>query len=649
LEEGKPRQGPWTDLYALAAVIHELITGEPPPAAKERVAATTDPYQPLTRRLSDRYSRSFLACIDRALRRDPRERPQSASEWAQAHHSGEEKTALGASRTAPQIEVLENFEASTATGAGPSPPQSVFDDDVQFTVWRPQTMVPAQWATWLAFAHRGARIPGEPDYAEEVESQARAVLGTKFEEYASGRQESGAALPRESTITIVPTVDGVEFNPPQRSFVWRDPVHREEFLARVRARADAGVRRGKVTFFLGALIVAEINVKVSIGAGASLAGSGVNAAPITADRASAYRQIFASYSRRDRAIVQQFERLIAAFGDRYLRDVHTLRAGEEWGPGLERMIREADVFQLFWSSNSMRSPYVRQEWEYALGLGRANFVRPTYWEDPLPGDPSANLPPETLCRLHFQRLPMNATPQVTRPPDPNGTTWLGSAEITSEPDLDAGGCDAAYDEPTVRLSSSPETPPLKTPMPASAPPPPPASPPSHSRPPASAASAPTEPPRKLPAAAPNRAPAAYSPPPSSRAGPSPPAKKPAAKKQSGDREPPSRASMPPPPPRRPDPEAFAPVRGSAPCAAPPRAPASRSQLLPMVLSMASLLAVLIVATAFLIPGKTVHPDDPHIPLPPPPLIGTPTPVPTSPPPHTPPLKDFNFQQSPIHR
>lgn len=116
-----------------------------------------------------------------------------------------------------------------------------------------------------------------------------------------------------------------------------------------------------------------------------------------------YRKIFASYSHRDTVIVEQFERYAAALGDRCLRDTVELRAGELWNDRLMEMIREADVFQLFWSSNSMHSDYVQQEYECAMSLGRQNFVRPLYWEDPLPRSPP-ELPPIALENLHFQRL-----------------------------------------------------------------------------------------------------------------------------------------------------------------------------------------------------------------------------------------------------
>jgi hypothetical protein len=107
-------------------------------------------------------------------------------------------------------------------------------------------------------------------------------------------------------------------------------------------------------------------------------------------------------------------------GDEYLRDVTHLRAGEAWNDRLLDFIRTADVFQLFWSRNSMRSPWVRQEWEYALSLGRPHFVRPTYWEMPLPQAPEQDLPPSALRALHFQRLPVQSEPPAPAAASPNG-------------------------------------------------------------------------------------------------------------------------------------------------------------------------------------------------------------------------------------
>jgi hypothetical protein len=68
------------------------------------------------------------------------------------------------------------------------------------------------------------------------------------------------------------------------------------------------------------------------------------------------------------------------------------------------MIHNADVFQLFWSSNSMESDFVRHEWEYALGLRRPSFIWRVYWEEPMPRQPDRGLPPEDLATVHFQKF-----------------------------------------------------------------------------------------------------------------------------------------------------------------------------------------------------------------------------------------------------
>ena len=51
-----------------------------------------------------------------------------------------------------------------------------------------------------------------------------------------------------------------------------------------------------------------------------------------------------------------------------------LRAGEQWQPRLLELIEDADVFQLFWSGNSMDSRHCRIEWEHALRLHRPQFI-----------------------------------------------------------------------------------------------------------------------------------------------------------------------------------------------------------------------------------------------------------------------------------
>jgi serine/threonine protein kinase len=70
-------QGAWTDLYALASVVHYAIDGRPPVPAVARII--NDPFVPLASRFAGRYSERFLAAIDQALAVKAEQRPQSVA------------------------------------------------------------------------------------------------------------------------------------------------------------------------------------------------------------------------------------------------------------------------------------------------------------------------------------------------------------------------------------------------------------------------------------------------------------------------------------------------------------------------------------------------------------------------------------------
>jgi hypothetical protein len=93
------------------------------------------------------------------------------------------------------------------------------------------------------------------------------------------------------------------------------------------------------------------------------------------------------------------------------------------------LINDADIFQLFWSSNSAGSTHVEREWRYALRLSREAFVRPAFWEVPMPA------PPESLRSLHFYRLPALAPVLTEETPDP--VVPLGKGGVNAPPALAA--------------------------------------------------------------------------------------------------------------------------------------------------------------------------------------------------------------------
>ena len=330
---------------------------------------------------------------------------------------------------------------------------AVVDNDVRFAVYRPQALSPRVRASLLVFAHKTDLIeePGQPpfDPGQQVEAIARAHFGNM--PVRSSGVDSRIGVFRDARLRIMVDLPGVRCDPAAAEFDWREPIHQVVFMLQAGPHLVGSVARGAVRILCGPLIIGEVSLAIRVTA------SPPPPAPPVAERAARYRKVFPSYSHADGAIVDAFTEVIRTFGDQYLRDVTALRAGERWRERLPVLIEEADVFQLFWSTNSMRSRYCREEWEHALSLGRPLFVRPFYWEDPRPADPANGLPPPALDTLEFVKLSLYAIwggmpASRGAPPDPAAVarsaepdhsppTWLSSAEPSPGRSADHGnGC-----------------------------------------------------------------------------------------------------------------------------------------------------------------------------------------------------------------
>jgi len=104
------KQGPWTDVYALAAVVYFAITGKTPPTSVGRLM--NDNYVPMVQAGAGRYSPEFLDAIDRALVVKPEQRTQSIDDLR--HDLG-----MAASEVDPAKAERRSGRASTIAGTLP--------------------------------------------------------------------------------------------------------------------------------------------------------------------------------------------------------------------------------------------------------------------------------------------------------------------------------------------------------------------------------------------------------------------------------------------------------------------------------------------------------------------------------------------------
>ncbi len=97
------QQGPWTDLYALGAVLYYAVTGNAPADSTLRGAAVLndreDPLVPLTVIAPAGYSHAFCRAVDWALQFKVSNRPQTSQQWRARLFNGESEERIVANTT----------------------------------------------------------------------------------------------------------------------------------------------------------------------------------------------------------------------------------------------------------------------------------------------------------------------------------------------------------------------------------------------------------------------------------------------------------------------------------------------------------------------------------------------------------------------
>jgi hypothetical protein len=278
-------------------------------------------------------------------------------------------------------ELLRELADDAETGAAPPTGGSI-----AFTAYYPREVAPAAWTPLRAYVY-------QQDAGDRVEADAERELGQAIDNYRRTTDQARTPIEEGALITATPELPGFQFNPPTATVAFFEDWHRFDFKMRARTAPLEQAANGRIVFNVEGVIVADLPISVFV----TNDPGRLTSAQIDAATTRAYQAIFCSYSHRDETIVERVERAYRALGLDYLRDVTTLRSGQQWNAELMRLIDRADIFQLFWSSHAAASPYVKQEYQHALTLAgaRPHFIRPVYWEKPMPP-----VPPE-LSSIHF--------------------------------------------------------------------------------------------------------------------------------------------------------------------------------------------------------------------------------------------------------
>jgi hypothetical protein len=271
---------------------------------------------------------------------------------------------------------------------------------LSFTVAYPDAVTSTVWHFLWVFLHPA----GLQAAADDLVAQRSRQLGFQA---ATSKASAFEQVRRGTMLRLIPQVRGLYFDPPSQEVAWFEGIEEVEFRLWAAERTTGRLLLGAVEIYAGALPVGRVPLAIRV------RGAAENDPHHQHSVATAqlFRSVFVSYSHEDSVIVRACAEVYTALGIDVLIDKTALRSGQHWRPALQTLVAKADLFQLYWSAASSKSPHVTEEWQHALSLQvrkGEQFIRPLRWEDPWPD------PPGELAHIHFAPLDLTTLSKVAR-------------------------------------------------------------------------------------------------------------------------------------------------------------------------------------------------------------------------------------------
>jgi hypothetical protein len=259
-------------------------------------------------------------------------------------------------------------------------------EEVVFTAYHPKEGSVESWHTLLVYTHVSSALVKVQKDAKRFHDQIKSPKETK--------SKSSTPIVRGTELTIVPSCEGVTFNPEHISFKWLEDFQRTDFRFLATQSLSGDAAKGEIVIYVGPLIVGTLKFAMLFN------DKDAHLAIEHEEHAKMYGEddVFISYSRKDTEVARTFKNILEGTGLDVFLDVDDLRSGQLWEDELKRRIEHAKVFQIFWSANYSQSENCKLEWEYALQQNKdEGYIRPVFWEKPI-----SPKPPEELNKFNFK-------------------------------------------------------------------------------------------------------------------------------------------------------------------------------------------------------------------------------------------------------
>ncbi len=263
-------------------------------------------------------------------------------------------------------------------------------DAVRCTVFAPPMALRGQGVMVQVFAHRTEDAGAVAALARDCDERAK----------QRGSKELDRAVERDSALTFVLSMPGVEIGNSTQQLIWRGRPEAVQFSVSIPANHAPGDAVGTVYVIHNSVPFGQVTFVLSI----RDTDERPSATPMRRSDDAGWRRYeyaFISYASADRREVCKRVQMLARCRIRFFHDLLSLEPGERWERTLYKTIDECDVFFLFWSAAAKASEWVLKETLYALEIKMGNeFARPAIIPIILEGPPPVP-PPDELKDLHF--------------------------------------------------------------------------------------------------------------------------------------------------------------------------------------------------------------------------------------------------------
>ena len=244
--------------------------------------------------------------------------------------------------------------------------------DLSFTTGYPEVVKPDK-QYWLSVYFHSSKY--KDDVVKKIDDREE---DKGFDTYIP-ILESIIELKCAVTLKIIPNVKEIVFEPIKQEISWHKYIKEISFRFKTDSKDIDKALTGSIDIFKENLFIGQLPLSIRV-------SQEEEPIKVTKTGSKKFESAFLSYSYFNQEIVDNFKEAYDSIGI----DVNTATAKiltGRWRKQIRKLIKQSDIFQLYWSTESSKSEGVEEEWKQALEYvdqRGEHYIRGCYWETPMP-------------------------------------------------------------------------------------------------------------------------------------------------------------------------------------------------------------------------------------------------------------------------